>query len=194
MYRILNAFVPVQQATAIYITKVFPSLPISLSRALSVFLSLFLALYLQIDVTYNVPDPVAKPAFQLMVQLKEPRQERHTPVSSSWHLSSRSRSSADNRSEQSRSRRAPVEDEDPAGHQDHLDYRLTLEACARYGNAPWFCLMNFKPTITLMASWPQTITLMVFMICYNTYYLIPVPELYFWVDSSHPGSVKLPVL
>lgn len=26
----------------------------------------------QIDVTYNVPDPVAKPSFQLLVNLQEP--------------------------------------------------------------------------------------------------------------------------
>uniref|UniRef100_A0A8B9H8M1 C3 and PZP like alpha-2-macroglobulin domain containing 8 n=2 Tax=Astyanax mexicanus TaxID=7994 RepID=A0A8B9H8M1_ASTMX len=87
---------------------------------------------MQIDVTYNVPDPVAKPAFQLMVQLKEPRQERHTPLSYSWHSSSRSRSRADNRSELSRTRRSPADDEDPAAHQDNLDYRVTLEACTRW--------------------------------------------------------------
>ncbi|KAL0160206.1 hypothetical protein M9458_043931, partial [Cirrhinus mrigala] len=81
-----------------------------------------------IDVSYNVPDPVAKPAFQLKVDLKEPRQEHHIQLSSR-HMSSRSRSRADNRSELSRKRRAPVDDEDPAAHQDHLDYRVTLEVC-----------------------------------------------------------------
>uniref|UniRef100_A0A8C7S518 C3 and PZP like alpha-2-macroglobulin domain containing 8 n=1 Tax=Oncorhynchus mykiss TaxID=8022 RepID=A0A8C7S518_ONCMY len=78
---------------------------------------------MQIDVSYNVPDPLVKPAFQLKVDLKEPRQERHPP---------RSRSRADNRSELSRKRRAATDDEDPAAHQDNLDYRITLEACARW--------------------------------------------------------------
>ncbi|XP_076880650.1 C3 and PZP-like alpha-2-macroglobulin domain-containing protein 8 isoform X3 [Brachyhypopomus gauderio] len=87
---------------------------------------------MQIDVSYNVPDPVAKPAFQLRVELKETRQEPHVPPSSSWHASARSRSRANNRSELSRGRRSPADDEDPAGHQDRLDYRLTLEACTRW--------------------------------------------------------------
>ncbi|XP_065102652.1 C3 and PZP-like alpha-2-macroglobulin domain-containing protein 8 [Paramisgurnus dabryanus] len=86
---------------------------------------------MQIDVSYNVPDPVAKPAFQLKVDLKEPRQERHSPLSSR-HISLRSRSRDDNRSELNRKRRAPVDDEDPAAHQDHLDYRVTLEVCTRW--------------------------------------------------------------
>lgn len=85
---------------------------------------------LQIDVSYNVPDPVAKPAFQLKVDLKEPKQEQHI-LPSSRHMSTRTRSRADNRSELTRKRRAPVDDEDPAGHQDHLDYRVTLEVCTR---------------------------------------------------------------
>ncbi|CAB1331426.1 unnamed protein product, partial [Coregonus sp. 'balchen'] len=88
---------------------------------------------MQIDVSYNVPDPVAKPAFQLKVDLKEPRQERHPPAPPSpRHASPRSRSRADNRSELSRKRRAATDDEDPAAHQDNLDYRITLEACARW--------------------------------------------------------------
>ncbi|XP_051551444.1 C3 and PZP-like alpha-2-macroglobulin domain-containing protein 8 [Myxocyprinus asiaticus] len=89
---------------------------------------------MQIDVSYNVPDPVAKPAFQLKVDLKEPRQEQNAPLSSR-HMSSRSRSRADNRSELSRKRRAPIDDEDPAAHQDHLDYRVTLEVCTRWLHA-----------------------------------------------------------
>ncbi|KAG7488064.1 hypothetical protein MATL_G00029970 [Megalops atlanticus] len=86
---------------------------------------------MQIDVSYNVPDPVAKPAFQLTVDLKEPRPDRH-PSPASRPSATRSRSRADNRSELSRKRRAPTDDEDPAAHQDHLDYRVTLEACARW--------------------------------------------------------------
>ncbi|XP_052446900.1 C3 and PZP-like alpha-2-macroglobulin domain-containing protein 8 isoform X1 [Carassius gibelio] len=89
---------------------------------------------MQIDVSYNVPDPVAKPAFQLKIDLKEPRQEHHIHPSSR-HMSPRSRSRADNRSELSRKRRAPVDDEDPAAHQDHLDYRVTLEVCTRWLHA-----------------------------------------------------------
>nr|XP_029488379.1 C3 and PZP-like alpha-2-macroglobulin domain-containing protein 8 [Oncorhynchus nerka] len=88
---------------------------------------------MQIDVSYNVPDPLVKPAFQLKVDLKEPRQERHPPAPPSpRHPSPRSRSRADNRSELSRKRRAATDDEDPAAHQDNLDYRITLEACARW--------------------------------------------------------------
>ncbi|XP_056132926.1 C3 and PZP-like alpha-2-macroglobulin domain-containing protein 8 [Lampris incognitus] len=91
---------------------------------------------MQIDVSYNVPDPVAKPAFQLKVDLKEPVQERHSQPSSSSspsrHLSSRPRSRADNRSELNRKRRATADDEDPAAHQDSMDFRISLEACARW--------------------------------------------------------------
>lgn len=77
-----------------------------------------------------MPDPVAKPAFQLKIDLKEPRQEQHI-LPSSRHMSSRSRSRDDNRSELSRKRRAPVDDEDPSAHKDHLDYSVTLEVCTR---------------------------------------------------------------
>ncbi|KAL1022981.1 hypothetical protein UPYG_G00035010 [Umbra pygmaea] len=88
---------------------------------------------MQIDVTYNVPDPVAKPAFQLKVDLKEPKQQRHPPAPPSpRHSSPHSRSRDNNRSELSRKRRAPTDDEDPAAHQDNLDYRITLEACTRW--------------------------------------------------------------
>lgn len=89
--------------------------------------------------SYNLPDPVSKPAFQLKVNLKEPFQERHLqpPSSSSSsspssrHPSSRSRSRADNRSELNRKRRAPIDDDDPAAHQDKMDFHISLEVCAR---------------------------------------------------------------
>ena len=85
--------------------------------------------------SYNVPDPVSKPAFQLKVDLKEPFQELHlqppSSSSSSHHSSSRSRSRADNRSELNRKRRAPNDDDDPAAHQDKLDFHISLEVCAR---------------------------------------------------------------
>ncbi|KAM4574402.1 C3 and PZP-like alpha-2-macroglobulin domain-containing protein 8 isoform 2-T2 [Fundulus diaphanus] len=91
---------------------------------------------MQIDVSYNVPDPVAKPAFQLKVDLKEPLQERRPQPSSSSstsrHSTSRSRSRADNRSELSRKRRAPIDDDDPAGHRDKLNFHISLEICARW--------------------------------------------------------------
>ncbi|XP_076009289.1 C3 and PZP-like alpha-2-macroglobulin domain-containing protein 8 [Genypterus blacodes] len=92
---------------------------------------------MQIDVSYNVPDPVSKPAFQLKVDLKEPLQERHLQTSSSSSSSSRlpsarSRSRADNRSELNRKRRAPIDDDDPAAHQDKIDLHISLEVCARW--------------------------------------------------------------
>ncbi|KAM4548817.1 C3 and PZP-like alpha-2-macroglobulin domain-containing protein 8 isoform 1-T1 [Odontesthes bonariensis] len=89
---------------------------------------------MQIDVSYNVPDPVTKPAFQLKVDLKEPFQERHLqfPSSSSRHFASRSRSRADNRSELNRKRRAPIDDDDPAAHRDKMDFHISLEVCARW--------------------------------------------------------------
>ena len=63
----------------------------------------------QIDVTYNVPDPVAKPAFQLLVSLREPEAEqRRTPAPAS---------SAD--------------DDDPAADQHRQEYQVTLEVCTR---------------------------------------------------------------
>uniref|UniRef100_A0A673A0I2 Kazal-like domain-containing protein n=1 Tax=Sphaeramia orbicularis TaxID=375764 RepID=A0A673A0I2_9TELE len=72
---------------------------------------------MQIDVSYNVPDPISKPAFHLRVDLKEP-QERHLR--------------ADNRSELNRKRRAPIDDDDPAAHQDKMDFHISLEVCARW--------------------------------------------------------------
>lgn len=75
---------------------------------------------------------MSKPAFYLKVDLKEP-QERHLqhPSPSSRNTNSRARSRADNRSELNRKRRAPVDDDDPAAHQDKLDFHISLEVCAR---------------------------------------------------------------
>uniref|UniRef100_A0A3P9L213 C3 and PZP like alpha-2-macroglobulin domain containing 8 n=1 Tax=Oryzias latipes TaxID=8090 RepID=A0A3P9L213_ORYLA len=88
----------------------------------------------KIDVSYNVPDPVSKPAFHLKVDLKELFQERPVkPLStSSHHTASRSRSRADNRSELHRKRRASIEDDDPSAHKDKMDFRISLEVCARW--------------------------------------------------------------
>ncbi|XP_060000647.1 C3 and PZP-like alpha-2-macroglobulin domain-containing protein 8 isoform X4 [Lagenorhynchus albirostris] len=67
---------------------------------------------MQIDVTYNVPDPVAKPSFQLLVNLQEPEAERRPPAPAS---------SAD--------------DDDPAADQHQQEYPVTLEVCARWLHA-----------------------------------------------------------
>ncbi|XP_007461165.1 PREDICTED: C3 and PZP-like alpha-2-macroglobulin domain-containing protein 8 [Lipotes vexillifer] len=64
---------------------------------------------MQIDVTYNVPDPVAKPSFQLLVNLQEPEAERWPPAPAS---------SAD--------------DDDPAADQHQQEYPVTLEVCTRW--------------------------------------------------------------
>ncbi|XP_072260759.1 C3 and PZP-like alpha-2-macroglobulin domain-containing protein 8 isoform X1 [Pyxicephalus adspersus] len=66
---------------------------------------------MQIDVHYNVPDPVAKPAFQLLVHLKEPRAGRIRRQTG---------------------QRALPDDDDPGSHQDHQEYKVTLEACTRW--------------------------------------------------------------
>ncbi|XP_077390785.1 C3 and PZP-like alpha-2-macroglobulin domain-containing protein 8 [Festucalex cinctus] len=93
---------------------------------------------MQIDVSYNVPDPVSKPAFQLKVDLKEAFPGRHpqpplpSSSSSSRHPASRPRSRADNRSELNRKRRAPIDDDDPAAHHDKMDFHISLEICARW--------------------------------------------------------------
>ncbi|MGH0168414.1 UNVERIFIED_CONTAM: hypothetical protein FKN15_054850 [Acipenser sinensis] len=87
-----------------------------------------------IDVSYNVPDPVAKPAFQLTVTLKEPKPGRHHPQQQR-PPAARPKSRADNRSELSRRRRAATDDEDPAADQDHQEYQVSLEACARWLHA-----------------------------------------------------------
>ncbi|KAF3829306.1 hypothetical protein GH733_003570 [Mirounga leonina] len=67
---------------------------------------------MQIDVTYHVPDPVAKPAFQLLVSLQEPEAEpRRTPAPAS------------------------ADDDDPAADQHHQEYQVTLEVCTRWLHA-----------------------------------------------------------
>lgn len=56
-----------------------------------------------------MPDPVTKPAFQLLVSLEELEAEGHPSPAPA--------SSAD--------------DDDPAAGQHHQDYKVTLEVCAR---------------------------------------------------------------
>lgn len=83
--------------------------------------SLFL---LQIDVTYNVPDPIAKPAFQLLVNLKEPKAEQ--PLAAPAPLGSAHLSPPALHRD-----RALGDDEDPASDQDHREYKVILETCTR---------------------------------------------------------------
>ncbi|XP_011781286.1 PREDICTED: LOW QUALITY PROTEIN: C3 and PZP-like alpha-2-macroglobulin domain-containing protein 8 [Colobus angolensis palliatus] len=78
---------------------------------------------MQIDVNYNVPDPVAKPAFQLLVSLQEPQaQGRPPPMPSSS-------------AEGSRGDRPPADDDDPAADQHHQEYKVMLEVCTRWLHA-----------------------------------------------------------
>ncbi|XP_054395865.2 C3 and PZP-like alpha-2-macroglobulin domain-containing protein 8 isoform X6 [Pongo abelii] len=78
---------------------------------------------MQIDVTYNVPDPVAKPAFQLLVSLQEPEaQGRPPPMPASS-------------AEGSRGDRPPADDDDPAADQHHQEYKVMLEVCTRWLHA-----------------------------------------------------------
>ncbi|XP_077715629.1 C3 and PZP-like alpha-2-macroglobulin domain-containing protein 8 isoform X2 [Canis aureus] len=68
---------------------------------------------MQIDVTYHVPDPVAKPAFQLSVSLQEPEaKQRRTPAPA-----------------------ASADDDDPAADQHQQEYQVTLEVCTRWLHA-----------------------------------------------------------
>uniref|UniRef100_A0A4W3H8F4 Kazal-like domain-containing protein n=1 Tax=Callorhinchus milii TaxID=7868 RepID=A0A4W3H8F4_CALMI len=98
------------------------------TQGLLLLMLLLISVTLQIDVTYNVPDPVAKPAFQLSVTLQEPKRERHL-----HQPPARAPSRNDNRSERSRRRRAVgAHDDDPASDQDHQEYKVTVEACARW--------------------------------------------------------------
>ncbi|XP_069505312.1 C3 and PZP-like alpha-2-macroglobulin domain-containing protein 8 isoform X2 [Ambystoma mexicanum] len=84
---------------------------------------------MQIDVTYNVPDPVAKPAFQLLVNLKEPKPKRHRRHP--HHI--RPLSLEDNRSELvHRDQALADDDEDPASDEDRQEYKVGLEACIRW--------------------------------------------------------------
>uniref|UniRef100_A0A8B9UR96 C3 and PZP like alpha-2-macroglobulin domain containing 8 n=1 Tax=Anas zonorhyncha TaxID=75864 RepID=A0A8B9UR96_9AVES len=83
---------------------------------------------MQIDVTYNVPDPIAKPAFQLLVNLKEPKSEQHLQAPNLL----RSVSPDENRSETLHRERALVDDDDPASDRDHQEYKVILETCTRW--------------------------------------------------------------
>lgn len=83
---------------------------------------------MQIDVTYNVPDPIAKPAFQLLVNLKEPKSEQHLQAP----VLLRSLSPDENRSETLHRERAVVDDDDPAADRDHQEYKVILETCTRW--------------------------------------------------------------
>ncbi|MEE6510015.1 hypothetical protein FKM82_028976 [Ascaphus truei] len=79
---------------------------------------------MQIDVHYNVPDPVAKPAFQLLVNLKEPKPNKHRRHAQ--------RHTDAGRHESPLRERTLPDDDDPGSHQDHQEYKVTLEACSRW--------------------------------------------------------------
>lgn len=77
---------------------------------------------------YNVPDPVAKPAFQLLVSLHEPKLKRHRrapprPPKPAFP--------EDNHSETSRRGEMMGDDDDPAADQDHQEYKVIIETCMR---------------------------------------------------------------
>ncbi|XP_053558866.1 C3 and PZP-like alpha-2-macroglobulin domain-containing protein 8 [Bombina bombina] len=80
---------------------------------------------MQIDVHYNVPDPVAKPAFQLSIRLKEPkpgRERRHANLyTKSGLLDVPLQDHA-----------LPDDDDDPGSYQDRQEYKVTIEACTRW--------------------------------------------------------------
>uniref|UniRef100_A0ACB8F2G9 C3 and PZP-like alpha-2-macroglobulin domain-containing protein 8 n=1 Tax=Sphaerodactylus townsendi TaxID=933632 RepID=A0ACB8F2G9_9SAUR len=83
---------------------------------------------LKIDVSYNVPDPVAKPAFQLLVNLQEPKHKHHrrapgAPVPPSPNK---------NRLEASHWGMVLGDDDDPASEQDHQEYTVAVEVCMRW--------------------------------------------------------------
>ncbi|KAM4608160.1 C3 and PZP-like alpha-2-macroglobulin domain-containing protein 8 [Discoglossus pictus] len=79
---------------------------------------------MQIDVHYNIPDPVAKPAFQLLLRLKEPKPGRERRQAHRYMESGRSDIPL-------RDRNLP-DDDDPGSHQDHQEYKVTVEACTRW--------------------------------------------------------------
>ncbi|KAJ7308318.1 hypothetical protein JRQ81_008852 [Phrynocephalus forsythii] len=84
---------------------------------------------LQVDVSYNVPDPVAKPAFQLLVNLHEPKLKRHRRAPPRL---SKPAFPDDNRSENSRRGQMMGDDDDPAADQDHQEYKVIIETCMRW--------------------------------------------------------------
>ncbi|XP_058019201.1 C3 and PZP-like alpha-2-macroglobulin domain-containing protein 8 isoform X1 [Ahaetulla prasina] len=83
---------------------------------------------LQIDVSYNIPDPVAKPAFQLLVNLQEPKLKRHRRAPRLPKLVS----AEENRSGAPRRDRVLGDDDDPASDQDHQEYKVMVEVCMRW--------------------------------------------------------------
>ncbi|XP_039194420.1 C3 and PZP-like alpha-2-macroglobulin domain-containing protein 8 isoform X3 [Crotalus tigris] len=83
---------------------------------------------LQIDVSYNIPDPVTKPAFQLLVNLQEPKLKRHRRAPRLPKLVS----SEENRSGAPRRDRVLGDDDDPASDQDHQEYKVMVEVCMRW--------------------------------------------------------------
>ncbi|KAG8126756.1 putative C3 and PZP-like alpha-2-macroglobulin domain-containing protein [Naja naja] len=81
-----------------------------------------------IDVSYNIPDPVAKPAFQLLVNLQEPKLKRHRRAPRLPKLIS----AEENHSGAPRRDRVLGDDDDPASDQDHQEYKVMVEVCMRW--------------------------------------------------------------
>ncbi|XP_069320907.1 C3 and PZP-like alpha-2-macroglobulin domain-containing protein 8 [Eulemur rufifrons] len=79
---------------------------------------------MQVDITYNMPDPVAKPAFQLLVNLQEPEVQGHPPAAP-----------ASVTAKGPRGDRHPADDDDPAADQHHQEYKVTLEVCTKWLHA-----------------------------------------------------------
>nr|XP_034973051.1 C3 and PZP-like alpha-2-macroglobulin domain-containing protein 8 [Zootoca vivipara] len=82
---------------------------------------------LQIDVAFNVPDPVAKPSFQLLVNLQEPKLKRHRRAPPRPPKPSPPEETSQRRADQ-----ALGDDDDPAADQDQQEYRVMVEACMRW--------------------------------------------------------------
>lgn len=89
----------------------------------------------QIDVSYNVPDPVANPAFQLLVNLQEPKPKRHRRAPHPAKPASPDK----NRSEASHREMVSGDDDDPAADQDHREYKIAMEACVRWALGASLC-------------------------------------------------------
>ncbi|XP_060132471.1 C3 and PZP-like alpha-2-macroglobulin domain-containing protein 8 [Zootoca vivipara] len=82
---------------------------------------------LQIDVAFNVPDPVAKPSFQLLVNLQEPKLKRHRRAPPRPPKPGPPEETSQRRPDQ-----ALGDDDDPAADQDQQEYRVMVEACMRW--------------------------------------------------------------
>ncbi|KAK2087621.1 C3 and PZP-like alpha-2-macroglobulin domain-containing protein 8 [Saguinus oedipus] len=112
---------------------------------------------MQIAVTYNVPDPVAKPAFQLLISLQEPEaQERPPPMPASSAEGPRDR--------------PPADDDDPAAEQHHQEYKVMLEVCTS-PNVSKYPSQKVLETTVLLGALPAAASSIL-----NVSFLILVPS------------------